>query len=155
MDLLQNHIWGPALWRILHFSVERLGTKSLHRLPHEERRLWSNLLNNLRFSLPCPQCKQHYQQFLSSHPISSFTKKDIRLWLYELHQSVNKRNQKPDTISADELEGIYSIPFCFSEQMKSIVPQFRIGLQRGWTSRDDLIKTLRDLEEIRRFYDFF
>ena len=155
MDLLQNHIWGPALWKILHFSAERFGTKSLHRLPHEEQRIWSNLVSNLRFSLPCPQCKRHYQHYYSSNPISSFTKDELRVWLYHLHQSVNKKNGKPDSITFEEIEAIYGIPFCFSEYMKSIVPQFRIGLQRGWTLREDLIKTCRDLEEMKRFYDFF
>jgi hypothetical protein len=148
-------MWGPALWRVLHFSAERIGTKSLHRLPQEERRLWSNLLTNLRYSLPCPQCKKHYQQYYSLHPITSFTKEEIRMWLYHLHQSVNERTAKPDSISPDELETMYCVPFCFSALMKEIVPQFRIGLQRGWTSREDLMKTFRDLEEMKRFYDFF
>jgi hypothetical protein len=155
MDLLQNHIWGPALWKVLHSSAERIGTKSLHRLPQEERRLWSNLLSNLRYSLPCPQCKKHYQSYYTTKPISTFTKEEIRMWLYHLHQSVNHRNGKPDTITPEELETIYSAPFCLSELLKSIIPQFRIGLQRGWTSREDLMKTFRDLEEIKRFYDFF
>jgi hypothetical protein len=155
MDSLQNHIWGPALWKILHFSAERIGTKRLHRLPQEEHRLWFNLLSNLRYSLPCPHCKKHYQQYYSSHPIASFTKEGVRRWLYELHQSVNQRIGKPDSVSLEGVEGMYSVPFCFSSYMKEIVPQFRIGLQRGWMIREDLMKTLRDLEEIRRFYDFF
>lgn len=85
----------------------------------------------------------------------SFTKEGLRRWLYDLHQDVNRRNGKPDEITFEMLEERYGIPFCFSERMKVIGPQFRIGLQRGWTSHDDFMKTIRDLEEIRRFYDFF
>ena len=156
MDSLQNQIWGPALWRLLHSSAERIGTKTLHRLPHEESRIWSQVLQSLRYSLPCPQCKRHYQGYFISYPLSHLvTKEEVRIWLYRLHEAVNQRLGKPGTLSLTEVEERYSAPFCFSEAVGTITGQMRVGIQRGWCSREDVVRTLRYLEEMKRFYDFF
>jgi hypothetical protein len=155
MDSLQNQRWGPALWKLLHSSAERIGSKALKRLPQEESRIWSQLLRSLRFSLPCPQCKQHYQTYSGAYPLSSFSKEEVRIWLYRLHEAVNQRLGKPDTLSLTEVEELYSAPFCFSEAMGVVAGQMRVGIQRGWCAREDVIRTLRYLEEMKRFYDFF
>jgi len=165
MDSVQNQVWGPALWLLLHSSAERIGTTSLKRLPHEESRLWSHLLQSLRFSLPCPQCKRHYQAFLTmypppsslSSPSSPLQRDEMRVWLYRLHTEVNHRLEKSDThgISLSEVEERYRAPFCFSEHLRTVAYQMRIGVQRGWVRREDMVQTLRYAEEMKRFYDFF
>ena len=155
MDSLQNRLWGPALWKLLHSSAERIGSKAFKRLPQEESRIWSQLLRSLRFSLPCPQCKQHYLSYCGEYPLSSFSKEEVRIWLYRLHEAVNHRLVKPDTLSLTEVEERYAVPFCFSEAMGIVASQMRVGIQRGWCVREDVIRTLRHLEEMKRFYDFF
>ena len=83
------------------------------------------------------------------------TKEEVRIWLYRLHEAVNQRLEKPGTLSLTEVEEQYSVPFCFSEALGIISGQMRVGIQRGWCAREDIIRTLRYLEEMKRFYDFF
>lgn len=155
MNSINNAIWGPALWTILHSSAERFGTKALHRLPQEEFRIWSHLLQSLRYSLPCPHCKKHYQSYITHHPFSARNKDEARLWLYRLHESVNQRLQKNNTLSLTEVEEKYSSPFCFSEHMSRIIQQVRAAVQHGWCLHTDMMNLYRALEEMKRFYDFF
>lgn len=155
MDSPQNHIWGPQLWMILHYSAERIGTKSLNRLPQEETRLWTNLLGGLRYSLPCPLCKKHYTDYLLSTPIIAINKTFIREWLYNLHNQVNSRTDKPNTIPIEQIPEIYSGIFCFTEYYNIVVDQMNRALRLGWSKREDIQRTVRNLQELKGFYDFF
>jgi hypothetical protein len=152
MESPQPSQWGPALWMILHASAERFG---IHRgLIGEEERLWTTLLQRLRFSLPCPACQKHYNEFYSKNQVH-YTKEGLTSWLYELHQCVNQRTNKIG-ISLEECHEQYSIPFCFSHHFNIFRQQLGLALRiRAPLKRDDLQGTLRILEAIRRFYDFF
>jgi len=156
MDTPQNHIWGPALWMILHSTAERIGTKYLHQLPQEEIRLWTTLLNSLKYSLPCPHCKKHYTSYLATNPIMNpFTKDNIRNWLFQLHNQVNERTGKNNKFIIEQLSELYDKPFCFTDYIKIIIQQMIQSIKLGWSSRNDIQKTIRILEEMKRFYDFF
>lgn len=152
MDPPQNNVWGPHLWMILHSIAERIGSKSLTRLPSEETRIWSGLLSSLRYSLPCPQCKKHYLVYYSANPISSIT--EIRIWLYNLHNQVNSRNTKPD-ITIEQLSEIYSKPFNFSYHLSFIFEHMNRAIRRRWSNREDIQRTIRFLQEMKSFYDLF
>lgn len=153
MDSPQNHIWGPHLWQILHSSTERVTQPHLNR--NEETRLWTNLLASLRYSLPCPQCKKHYTTYYSTTPIPAITRNDMRSWLYNLHCQVNDRTGKPNTITIDKIPEIYSQPFNFTAHFTVVNQEMIKALRLGWCSRDDIQRTIRCLQEIKRFYDFF
>jgi hypothetical protein len=151
MEAPQNKIWGPALWLLLHSSAERIGTKVLSRLPQEEKRIWLALLGSLRYSLPCPVCKKHYTKYLFDHPIPLFSKESIRLWLFSLHSHVN---QQPNPMTLEQLPDHYGKEFLFHECHRIVEQQMTCALRLGWCRREDMMKTLRFLEEMRRFYDF-
>jgi len=155
MDSPQNHIWGPQLWMILHSSAERIGTKCLSRLPQEETRLWANLLGGLRYSLPCPLCKKHYTDYLLSTPITIVEQSFIRDWLYNLHNQVNSRIDKPNTVTLEQIPEIYSKPFNFTYHYNIVVEQMNRALRLGWSKREDIQRTIRNLQELKQFYDFF
>jgi len=154
MDSPQNHIWGPALWTILHSSAERIGTKQLQRLPREEERIWMGLLNSLRYSLPCPHCKKHYTSYLFSKPILSFNRDTIRLWLFNLHQEVNQRNNKNKEITFENLSDYYGGLFNYAHYLGIVSNQMTKSLRLGWCTRNDIHRTLRFFEELKLFYDF-
>lgn len=159
MAALHNATWGPALWMILHSSAERIGTKSLRRLPHEEARLWINLLSSLRFTLPCPLCKKHYSDYFQDHPLLQVTREAVREWLGRLHHAVNRRLHvnapMEDEWSITRLEEVYSAPFHFSKHWAVVAQQMMQAFRGGWIKREDLQKTVRAMEELKRFYDFF
>ena len=154
MDSPQNHIWGPNLWMILHSAAERIGTSHV-KLPQEELRIWTGLLSSLRHSLPCPVCKKHFTAYFSSTPVKTFNREFIRNWLYNLHCQVNDRTEKRVEITIEQIPEIYSKPFNFSAHFRIVTEQMNRALRLGWSSRNDIQKTLRLSEELKRFYDFF
>lgn len=154
MDAPQNHIWGPNLWMILHSAAERIGTSHV-KLPQEELRIWAGLLSSLRHSLPCPVCKKHFTAYFSSTPVKTFNREFIRNWLYNLHCQVNDRTEKRVEITIEQIPEIYSKPFNFSAHFRIVTEQMNRALRLGWASRDDIQKTVRLSEELKRFYDFF
>ena len=153
MDAPQTHIWGPNLWMILHSAAERIGTSHV-KLPQEELRIWTGLLSSLRHSLPCPICKKHFTAYFSSTFVKSFNREFIRHWLYTLHCQVNDRTEK-SSITIEQVSEIYSKPFNFSAQFRIVAEQMNRALRIGWSSRDDIQKSIRFFEELKRFYDFF
>jgi hypothetical protein len=138
---------------ILHSAAERIGTQLLQRLPQEEIRIWMNLLSSLRYSLPCPLCKKHYTDYFSSHPIQS--KDDIRNWLYQLHSDVNQQTGKPLNLSLEQIIERYSQPFQYTIYYPVVEKQMIQGVRFGRCARVDLQRTVRCLEEMKRFYEFF
>jgi len=152
-DSPQNSIWGPELWMILHSAAERVGSHVNKRLPQEEERIWYGLLGSLRYSLPCPQCKKHYASYFSSHRLV-FGKDALRAWLFHLHQEVNQRTSK-EPFLFERVQEQYRTPFHYSKHWHVVQGQMILALRKGWCSREDIQRTARFLEELKRFYDFF
>jgi len=155
MESPQTHKWGPALWMILHSSAERIGSAPSKALPHEEERLWTGLLSSLRHSLPCPQCRRHYNDYFSSHPILEISQSFIRNWLFQLHSQVNIRNKKEDILLIDHIPELYSKPFAFSHHTMIVKHQMQLAIFHRMCSRDDIQRTHRFLEEMRHYYALF
>lgn len=152
MDSPQNHIWGPELWTILHSSAERFGQPS-KRLPDDEKRIWFGLLRSLQFSLPCPLCKKHYISYFHTNQIL-LTREGVRSWLFNLHNQVNQRNNKPNEMTLEKLTEQYGKPFRFSQHYRIVVKQMMMALRLGWSTREDIQRTIRFFEELMRYYDF-
>ena len=151
MEAPQNSVWGPALWKLLHFSAERIGLPVI-RLPHEEERLWRGLLHSLALSLPCPLCKKHYVLYDRSR-LLVFSKESVRSWLYHLHEQVNQRIGL--AAFEEDMESVYGIPFCFTTYSAVFVEHMRRGVRHGTVKQADMVRTVRCLEELKRLYDFF
>jgi hypothetical protein len=154
MDAPQTNIWGPNLWIILHSAAERIGGSHI-KLPQEELRIWAGLLSSLRHSLPCPVCKKHFTSYFLSTPVKMFNQEFIRIWLYDLHCQVNDRTEKKTEITIEQIPEIYSKPFNFSAHFRIVTEHMNRALRLGWSSRDDIQKSARFFEELKRFYDFF
>jgi hypothetical protein len=152
----QTTEWGPAIWKILHSLAEKsVGTLKKNII--EEKRLWFNLLNSLRYSLPCPNCRKHYNEYYITHLIDKFIQKDnfnkdIRLWLYNLHCEANKNTGKDTVITIEELTLLYSNYGEFRNDAKIFVEHMQRALFYKWIIREDMQKTLRFLYEIMGFY---
>jgi len=150
MESPNNNVWGPALWLILHSSCERIGYDP--KKINDEIRIWYHLLLSLRFSLPCPLCKKHYQSYIQLNPITNITKDNIRIWLYKLHTYINQSLNK-DNMTFEGLIEHYSKEFCFTYSYQIINHQITLALQLGRIIREDAIRTLRLLEELKILYD--
>lgn len=78
-------IWGSDTWKFLHvLSInEKASYKTL-----------KTFFYNLRFMLPCKKCRDNYIKHYKELPFPN-NKKNIKLWLIELHNNVNKEINKP------------------------------------------------------------
>ena len=154
MEAPLNQLWGPNLWILLHSAAERISSSHV-KLPREEIRIWTGILSSLRHSLPCPVCKKHFIAYFSATPIVNFSRDFIREWLYNLHCHVNYITEKGNTITIEQIPEIYSKPFNFSAHFRVVTEQMNRALRLGWSARNDIQKTIRLFEELKRLYDFF
>lgn len=76
---VNTSLWGPSLWRALH-------TASLIASAAAMAAVATALTN----SLPCPECRGHYQAWLAEHPVEGVS--DMVSWFLDLHNDVNRRN---------------------------------------------------------------
>jgi len=140
---------------ILHSSVERIGLGQAKFLRFEEERVWSGLLASLRYALPCPNCKKHYSDFYASHPIRDYSRESLRDWLFQLHQKINNEHGKPAPFTIEQLPEFYGKPFHYSSFLQTVQHHMKLAVFHRWCSREDVQRSLRFLEEIKRVYDFF
>jgi len=76
---VNTSLWGPSLWRALH-------TASLIASAAPMAAIATALTN----SLPCPECRGHYQAWLAEHPVEGVS--DMVSWFLDHHNDVNRRN---------------------------------------------------------------
>lgn len=76
--------WGPGLW------------KYLHALPKYSESVDSLKATLHNLDLPCPECRSHYKEYITERPINIIQTRDAgQRWIFDLHNSVNKRLGKP------------------------------------------------------------
>lgn len=122
---------------------------------YDEIRIWSGLLSSLRYSLPCPACKRHFSEYYDAHPLSEYTRPVLRRWLFDLHQQVNSRTNKTSTYTIEDMPAIYGKPYHFSKHAGVFHLHMKLAVFHKWCDLNDVQRTVRFLEEMRRLYDLF
>lgn len=95
--------WGPKLWAFLHalsFAFPKEPTQ-------EEKIAFNSLLEALKILIPCPQCRTHYCSYLGESPAPITCGDDLRSWLVDFHNDVNRRTGKPE-VSYSDAEKMYT-----------------------------------------------
>ena len=125
VDYPQNYEWGPRVWSVLHGLSLRAGTVTLDLMKADEMRAWEKILVATGPMLPCEHCREHYAQWLVGNPIKPFTTLPyvekgewIRLWLYNLHSTVNRRLGK-NNLYMSELRDRYGT-VNITEELKTL-----------------------------------
>ena len=93
----ENVEWGPLVWTILHGFAQ---SPNVGIFPGDELREWSRLIKLTADMLPCDKCREHLTDFMRRRPIALFSqspqlKHTVRSWLWDLHNEVNVKNDKP------------------------------------------------------------
>ncbi len=96
----QNEEWGPLLWRILHTLAEKAGLQRDPLFQADEIRTWPLFVKALGPMIPCPYCRDDFNQYIQANPFSLPSEKTainfyVRKWFYDFHESVNQRLGKP------------------------------------------------------------
>lgn len=100
LEIVDTARWGAALWRILHvLSIRGVTTDA-------GRAAWSALPQELDGALPCPECAQHYHDWIRANPLTSTDGTTVRDWVLALHNQVNERRAVP-VWTADQITETY------------------------------------------------
>lgn len=96
----QNEEWGPLIWSILHILAEKAGRQTNTLTMGDEQRAWPLFVTTLVQIIPCPYCKDHFQQYLRETPFQlppdyTLWKEYIPEYFYLFHEAVNARLKKP------------------------------------------------------------
>lgn len=98
-------IWGPHAWFFLH-SVALMYPKQ----PNETEKIqYYNFFNNLGNILPCLICRENYKNHLIKHSLKNSlnTRKDLHMWLINIHNEVNKIHKKKQ-YTYEEVSDLYN-----------------------------------------------
>lgn len=98
--------WGNASWKMSHYI-----TFAYPDMPtSEDKNAIKSYFENLKYLLPCQNCRSHYIQYVTNHPLTDdilLSRYKLIKWLVDLHNSVNVRIGKKE-YSLDEVIKIYS-----------------------------------------------
>ena len=111
-------VWGPGAWTFLH-------TITIHYPdnPNEDQKFYhKQLFENLRYTIPCEKCANHYSENLKKYPLEPAleSKTTLTKWLIDIHNEVNKKNGKR-IYSYEEVEKIYKDMYSMKNNNNIIV----------------------------------
>lgn len=98
-----KHYWNE-LWKMLH-TITFIYPDNPTLLSKQRIVLF---FDNLGENILCPECKEHYNNYVIDNPISKVTnrKESYIIWLIDLHNNINLRNVK-ETLSVEKVYSIY------------------------------------------------
>ena len=100
MNVPEGTEWGPIFWNLLHILAGRSGGVGMLGIRPDERRAWRNIIAGLPKTLPCEDCRKHFDAYLAKNPFNipdNYSEMNlyIKTWIYNVHEDVNKRLKKP------------------------------------------------------------
>lgn len=112
--MVANKDWGPLLWRLLHGMAECVGNQATPLLATDEVNELIFCLRDLEMIMPCAKCRAHYRTWRKDHPLETLAplrgpafREAVRLWLYQLHENVNKDREVDSTVTLEDCPGLY------------------------------------------------
>lgn len=90
---LSAKYWGEHVWETMYIIAYTFPAEATA----EDKRHVTAIYKNLAFVLPCDECRDHYQSFMSQHPIENTadSRGDILKWVNDLQNSINTKLRKP------------------------------------------------------------
>lgn len=87
---MNQNIWGPGVWTFLHSVSLNYPTKPSNM---DKNKIY-NFLESLGKVLPCKYCRQNYKRHITEMPVRLESRKDFFEWTVDLHNAVNKQEDK-------------------------------------------------------------
>jgi hypothetical protein len=93
LDNINPAKWGESYWKMSHYI-----TFSYPINPsNDDKNNIKIYFDNLKNLLPCENCRFHYNQYITTNPLTNnilSSKQELINWLIYLHNDVNKRTGK-------------------------------------------------------------
>lgn len=98
-------IWGPSGWKFLHII-----TMCYPDNPNlDDKNNMYNFFYSVKDVLPCQKCKDNFNEHLRIHPLNDkvlSSKEELVKWLIDIHNIVNKQNNKKELSYEKAIESI-------------------------------------------------
>lgn len=94
---------GPGYWSFIH-------TQAVYATTDETIDQFINIMEHIKDTFPCKQCKIHIEKYFKKHPIEFYrngNEMDMFRWAWEFHNAVNKRLKKPTLSYASAISLYY------------------------------------------------
>jgi len=123
--------WGPLGWMTLH-SASMLYSEN----PSPgERMLVQNFIDLFADTISCYQCKTHFistrDKYIRTYPEYLSSKKDFMLFVFRIHNAVNKRIDKPILQTVDDCIRVLKNANSYSS-LESMRNAYLLYLQTNW-----------------------
>ncbi len=93
-------VWGPIFWNAMHIV-----SLAYPATPTEEDKAGTRaFFESLTTVIPCPICRTHYKEKITASPPAVNSKGELIVWVWEIHNEVNKMLKKPEMSMDDFLE---------------------------------------------------
>lgn len=85
--------WGPSTWKFFHTLAEQIPETTFQNNSTEICNMYVSICSNL----PCIECTKHARQYVGRtlNPRFIQTKSQLKQFLFDFHNSVNVRLNKP------------------------------------------------------------
>ena len=84
--------WGNATWYLFHTLSFKMKDEHFDELKND----FLNICTRICTTLPCPDCSYHATEVMRNVKRENIkTKKDLQLFFFDFHNSVNRRIKKP------------------------------------------------------------
>ena len=116
-DGMLTSVWGPSLWHSLHAISFNYPVNPTQKQKNEYLSFFKSLKNIIQ----CKYCRINYVNNLKTVPLTMKTMKNratLSLWLYKLHEEINRMLGKKSNLSFDDVRSRYEMfrSRCLSEK---------------------------------------
>ena len=144
--------WGNITWILMHSLAEKINEEKFNECKNTLVKIIFDICKNL----PCPDCREHAIQSLKVSKINNISNKsDLKSFLWEFHNIVNKKLKK-DCISFEECNDKYSkakfatIVITFFKVYNNIMYVEKM-MADSFHRKRFLINLMKDLTSIKKY----
>lgn len=120
-DGMLTTVWGPSLWHSLHTISFNYPVN-----PSKKDKIeYKKFIISLKHVLPCKYCRENFAKYLEKNSITNAMKNryTFSLYIYKLHENVNKLLNKNSGLSYNDVRERYEH---FRSRCKKTVKKFKL-----------------------------
>ena len=107
-DGMLTSVWGPSMWHTLHTISFNYPVKP----SKNEQKDYLKFFMSLDKILPCRYCRENYKKNIKTVPLNSGSMQSrhtLSLWLYNLHEEINRMLGKKSNLSYEDIRIRYEM----------------------------------------------
>ena len=86
--------FGPCTWKAMHSVAFSYARDPFSPTPQEHKAA-VDFFGSMAELIPCHMCRKHYKDYIREHPIKADNRDELAKWVFDLHNDVNRRTNKP------------------------------------------------------------